>query len=209
MSAATDALAAARDALEEIALAGMSGTGQESPEGMRDWHARRAWEFIGIAARALGPVRAALATPPASEGEKGLPELPEPAVRGKTFSLDWGNMMTVAHALELMAKAHVGNGHCARPSGHYAWKLARKIRHVLKHGPPPASPALGAAQAVPAGWQPIETAPEGRAVLACNALGFIGRAYREKGRWNHIGRPTHWMAFPPLPPIPHAEGGAL
>jgi hypothetical protein len=47
------ALDAAHEALREIALAGMSGTGQESEEGMRAWHARRAWEFIGIAARAL------------------------------------------------------------------------------------------------------------------------------------------------------------
>ena len=45
------------DALEEIALAGMSGTGQESEEAMRDWHARRAWEFIGIAARAIDAAR--------------------------------------------------------------------------------------------------------------------------------------------------------
>lgn len=52
----------ALDALEEIALAGMSGTGQESEEGMQAWHARRAWEFIGIAARARDEVRAALAT---------------------------------------------------------------------------------------------------------------------------------------------------
>jgi hypothetical protein len=58
-----EALQAARDALEEIALAGMSGTGQESEDGMRAWHARRAWEFIGIAARALDPIRAALAAP--------------------------------------------------------------------------------------------------------------------------------------------------
>jgi hypothetical protein len=42
-----------RQALEEIAFAGMSGTGQESQDGLRDWHARRAWEFIGIAARAI------------------------------------------------------------------------------------------------------------------------------------------------------------
>lgn len=54
------ALAAAVEALESIALAGMSGSGQESEEGLRDWHARRAWEFIGIAARALEPARAAL-----------------------------------------------------------------------------------------------------------------------------------------------------
>lgn len=45
-------LARVHDAREEIALAGMSGSGRGSPEAMRDWHARRAWEFIGIAARA-------------------------------------------------------------------------------------------------------------------------------------------------------------
>ena len=45
------------DALEEIALAGMSGTGQESEEGMRDWHARRAWQFIGMAARVIDAAR--------------------------------------------------------------------------------------------------------------------------------------------------------
>ena len=57
----------ALDALEEIALAGMSGTGQESEEGMQAWHARRAWEFIGIAARARDEIRAALA--PTKGGE--------------------------------------------------------------------------------------------------------------------------------------------
>ena len=48
-------LARAHDALEEIALAGMSGSGQESPEGLMAWHAGRAFEFIGIAARARWP----------------------------------------------------------------------------------------------------------------------------------------------------------
>ena len=56
-----DALTIARDALEEIALASMSGSGQESEDGMRDWHARRAWEFIGIAARAKTAIDAAIA----------------------------------------------------------------------------------------------------------------------------------------------------
>jgi hypothetical protein len=56
-----DALTIARDALEEIALAGMSGSGQESEDGMRDWHARRAWEFIGIASRAKTAIDAAIA----------------------------------------------------------------------------------------------------------------------------------------------------
>jgi hypothetical protein len=58
----TEALQIARDALDEIALAGMSGSGQESEEGMRDWHARRAWEFIGIAARARSAIAALAAT---------------------------------------------------------------------------------------------------------------------------------------------------
>ena len=53
----------ALDALESIALAGMSGSGQESEEGMREWHARKAWKFIGIAARALSPLRGALNQP--------------------------------------------------------------------------------------------------------------------------------------------------
>jgi hypothetical protein len=65
----TEALKRAIEALEEIALAGMSGSGQESEDGMRAWHARRAWEFIGIAARALDPLRAALTQATASEGE--------------------------------------------------------------------------------------------------------------------------------------------
>ena len=34
-----EALKKAREALQEIAFAGMSGSGQESEEGMRDWHA--------------------------------------------------------------------------------------------------------------------------------------------------------------------------
>lgn len=55
-----EAMQQAMEALEEIALAGMSGSGQESEEGMRAWHARQAWKFIGIAARALDPLRAAL-----------------------------------------------------------------------------------------------------------------------------------------------------
>ena len=54
----SEALKKAREALQEIALAGMSGSGQESEEGMRDWHARRAWEFIGIASRALAAIDA-------------------------------------------------------------------------------------------------------------------------------------------------------
>lgn len=56
-----------REALSEIALAGMSGSGQESKEGMQAWHARRAWEFIGIAARALSPAGVMVDAPPSSD----------------------------------------------------------------------------------------------------------------------------------------------
>jgi nitroreductase len=64
MTELKQAMEQALEALEEIALAGMSGTGMESEEGVRDWHARRAWEFIGIAARALPALRAALSSLP-------------------------------------------------------------------------------------------------------------------------------------------------
>jgi len=72
-----EALIAARDALEEIAMAGMSGTGHETEEGMQRWHARRAWEFISIAARALEPVRAALAAAPAADAVASVAWLDE------------------------------------------------------------------------------------------------------------------------------------
>ncbi|MPS99503.1 MAG: DUF551 domain-containing protein [Pseudomonas sp.] len=48
-------------------------------------------------------------------------------------------------------------------------------------------------------WQPIETAPEGKSVLACNALGYVGRAILLNGKWEHIGKPTHWMPLPAAP----------
>jgi nitroreductase len=63
MSTTDEALKLVQEALEEIALAGMSGTGQESEEAMTAWHARQAWKFIGIAARALEPIKQALAAP--------------------------------------------------------------------------------------------------------------------------------------------------
>jgi hypothetical protein len=56
-----------QDALREIALAGMSGTGMESEEAMRDWHARQAWKFIGVAARALSPAGVAACEPVADK----------------------------------------------------------------------------------------------------------------------------------------------
>ena len=58
-----EALKIALEALEEIALAGMSGTGQESDEAMIAWHARQAWKFIGIAAHQLTAIKEALAQP--------------------------------------------------------------------------------------------------------------------------------------------------
>lgn len=59
----TEALNLAIETLEEIALAGMSGSGQESKEGLTEWHARQAWKFIGIASRRLTTIRQALAQP--------------------------------------------------------------------------------------------------------------------------------------------------
>lgn len=64
----SEALQVAIDALDEIALAGMSGSGQESEEGLRDWHARRAWQFISIAALAKDKIAALSAS-----GQKGEP----------------------------------------------------------------------------------------------------------------------------------------
>jgi nitroreductase len=58
-----EALKLALEALEEIALAGMSGTGQESERAMTEWHARQAWKFIGIAARQRTAIKEALAQP--------------------------------------------------------------------------------------------------------------------------------------------------
>lgn len=48
-------------------------------------------------------------------------------------------------------------------------------------------------------WQPIETAPKGISVLACNATGYIGRAIFHYEKWDHIGNPTHWMPLPAAP----------
>ena len=63
----TKAAQQALEALEKIALAGMSDMGQESENGMRDFHARQAWRFIGIAARALDPLYTALTQRPAAQ----------------------------------------------------------------------------------------------------------------------------------------------
>lgn len=49
-----------RKALKEIALAGMSGTGQETEEAMTQWHARQAYLFIQTAAIALTKADAAM-----------------------------------------------------------------------------------------------------------------------------------------------------
>ncbi len=74
----------AMEALESIALAGMSGSGQESEEGMTAWHARRAWEFIGIASRAIEAIRFAAAAPalPTSAAQVGAELDPESIEQG-------------------------------------------------------------------------------------------------------------------------------
>jgi hypothetical protein len=66
-----EALKLALEALEEIALAGMSGSGQESEESITAWHARQAWRFIGIAARALEPIKQTLAAKPQTPTQCG------------------------------------------------------------------------------------------------------------------------------------------
>ncbi|CAB4146783.1 hypothetical protein UFOVP499_32 [uncultured Caudovirales phage] len=57
-----EALKLALEALEEIALAGMS-VAPEMIDSKEAFHARQAWRFIGIAARALDPIKEALAQP--------------------------------------------------------------------------------------------------------------------------------------------------
>lgn len=73
-----------------------------------------------------------------------------------------------------------------------AWKAA------------PAAPSTPASD----GWISVDERlpPSARPVLACNPCGFIGRAEFSSGRWNHIGKPSHWMPLPPLPASPTIEG---
>ena len=61
-----EAMKLALEALEEIALAGMS-VAPEMIDSKEAFHARQAWRFIGIAARALEPVKKALAEQPAQQ----------------------------------------------------------------------------------------------------------------------------------------------
>ena len=61
-----EAMKLALEALEEIALAGMS-VAPEMIDSKQAFHARQAWRFIGIAARALEPVKKALAEQPAQQ----------------------------------------------------------------------------------------------------------------------------------------------
>jgi hypothetical protein len=53
-----EALKLAVDGLQEIALAGMSPPPEMSEDGIHAWHARQAWNFIGIAARQLAAIKA-------------------------------------------------------------------------------------------------------------------------------------------------------
>ena len=56
-----EVLKLALEALEKIAMAGMSPSPEMSDGHINAWRARQAWRFIGIAARALDPIKEALA----------------------------------------------------------------------------------------------------------------------------------------------------
>lgn len=61
-------------------------------------------------------------------------------------------------------------------------------------------------KAAASAWLPIASAPANKSVLATNKCGYIGVAIKDSaGRWNHIGKPTHWM---PLPAPPATKGEA-
>lgn len=45
----------------------------------------------------------------------------------------------------------------------------------------------------------LERAAVGKTVLACNALGYVGKAVLRNGKWENIGRPTGWMLLPKAP----------
>lgn len=70
-----DKLREALELIDEIVLAGMSGSGQESQEGMRDFHANQAWKFISIAALAKGKLSEALAQPAVAQPECEIEQL--------------------------------------------------------------------------------------------------------------------------------------
>ena len=63
-----EALKLAQEALEEIALAGMSPA-PETNNTQEAFHARQAWRFIGTAARALERIKEALAQPALAKRE--------------------------------------------------------------------------------------------------------------------------------------------
>ena len=105
-----EALRVAIDALEEIALAGMSGSGQESEEGMRDWHARRAWEFIRIAARALEEIKPAAQAAPVPSADAADAQF------------------------EALCREHGIAGTAAAAQCRVFWDAARAAQQGAKHG---------------------------------------------------------------------------
>lgn len=74
---------------------------------------------------------------------------------------------------------------------------------VVALGPPAslASPPSG-------GWISVdERLPaKGFPVLACNPLGYVGRAVWDGQHWNHIGKPNYWQPMP-TPPAPKFASG--
>jgi hypothetical protein len=169
----TKALAEAIEALESIALAGMSGTGQESEEAMTARHARRAWEFIRTAARALEPARAALASPQeqAPGAEPVATEQIEKAVEAMLKAAwAWGESCGVD-----------GVGFNEKGDSHNDW---------MRHRAMQAKDAVYALFATP-------SSPGAAEAGEADALGYATRL-AEAIRAKHYAEVTQWRALPDL-----------
>jgi hypothetical protein len=217
-------LALALEALETIALAGMSGTGQESEEGMTEWHARRAWEFIGIAARAITAIKQAQqAQEPVKITCTTCKHIDAPVHaspckdchKGCELNKNWGPAPKQSEHERIKAFLHKhkvsalpdGACKCCEGEGEIGGQFSGGIQECPDcNGSGRAAPK----QAEP-GWQPIESAPkDGSEILLANPDGSCAVGwFKFKGHttgWTdgdtfNMTWPTHWM---PLPAAPEA-----
>ena len=140
---------AALEALEEIALAGMSGTGQESEEGLRDWHARQAWKFIGIAARELEPLRRALTQRPAAQTER---EAFEAWARPNGYDLRTNAILGHYSSIDTL---RAWNG----------WQARASLPAPQQATPAPVGEPFGYFRALPFGWEQCGEHDDGAVAL--------------------------------------------